>query len=57
MLFGSADGLTWDVLGGAQPMLSDVAIGMVVRGAEIIALTETWDEPKTTLRVWRGRAR
>ena len=54
--FGSADGITWNALGTEEPMLSDVAIGMVVRGREIIALTESWGAEKTTLRVWRGRA-
>jgi hypothetical protein len=55
-LFGSADGTIWNALGTEEPMLTDVAIGMVVRGREIIALTESWAEEKTTLRVWRGVA-
>lgn len=55
-LFGSADGITWNPLGTEEPMLSEVAIGLVVRGREIIAVTEDWGAEERTLRVWRGRA-
>jgi hypothetical protein len=57
LLFGSADGITWHALGSEKPMLTDVAVGLVVRGREIIALTDNWDGVTTTLNVWRGRAR
>jgi len=56
MLFGSRDGIRWQVLSDAEPMLTDVARALVVRGGEIIAVTENWDGAETTYRVWRGRA-
>ncbi len=56
MLFGSEDGVDWRVLSSAQPMLTDVARALVVRGDEVIAVTEHWGGEQTTHRVWRGRA-
>jgi hypothetical protein len=56
MLFGSRDGIRWEVLSDAEPMLTDVGRALVVRGDEIIAVTENWDGAETTYRVWRGRA-
>jgi hypothetical protein len=56
MLFGSDDGALWRVLSDAEPMLTDVAVALVVQGDEIVAVTEHWDGEETTRRVWRGRA-
>jgi hypothetical protein len=56
MLFGSRDGIRWEVLSDAEAMLGDVAQALVVRGHELIAVTENWDGAQTTYRVWRGRA-
>lgn len=55
-LFASADGLSWEMLGDGQPMRGDMAIGLVARGREVIAITERWDGETSTLLVWRGRA-
>ena len=55
-LFTSADGAVWNVMDDGGPMTRDVAIGLVVRGRELLAITERWDGATTTLHVWRGRA-
>ena len=55
-LFASADGARWNMLDDGQPMASDVAIGLVARGRQLLAITERWDGATTTLVLWRGRA-
>jgi hypothetical protein len=54
-LFTSADGLSWEMLDDGQPMRGDMAIALVARGRELIAITERWDGTTSTLLVWRGR--
>jgi hypothetical protein len=54
MLFGSSDGVRWEVLSNAEPMLRDVAVALVVREDAILAVTESWAEAETTYRVWTG---
>ena len=56
MLFGSDDGIRWRVLSNIEPMLTDVGSGLVVRGDEVIAITEDWGADVLTYLVWRGRA-
>ena len=55
-LFASADGATWEMLDDGQPMSRDVAIGLVARGRDLLAITERWDGATATVHVWRGRA-
>ncbi len=56
MLFGSDDGLRWEVLSAQVPMLREVGRTLVTFGDEVIAVTENWNGSETTYRVWRGRA-
>jgi hypothetical protein len=56
MLYTSPDGVTWTALDDGVPMLDDVAVGLVVRGGSIVAVTEHWAAARSTLRIWLGRA-
>jgi hypothetical protein len=40
MLFTSSDGLSWTAVEPAGPFATEVAVGMVVRGRNIFAVTE-----------------
>jgi hypothetical protein len=56
MLFTSPDGVTWTAVDDGAPMLADVALGLVVRGNAIVAVTDRWTDAESTLRIWVGSA-
>lgn len=56
-LFTSPDGVEWTPVGAPGPIQGDVAIGLVARGREVVAVTERWDGAASSFRVWIGTAR
>jgi hypothetical protein len=56
-LFTSPDGVEWTPVGPPGPIQGDVAIGLVARGREVVAVTERWDGAASSFRVWIGTAR
>lgn len=55
-LFTSPDGMAWNAIGPAGPISQDMAIGLVVRGRQVLAVTEHWDGAESSFRAWIGTA-
>ena len=54
-LFVSADGIEWTMVGPPLPMGQAVALGLVVRGRQIVAATDSFDGTSSHLQFWVGR--
>lgn len=54
-LYVSADGIEWTMVEPALPMGQAVALGLVVRGREIVAATDFFDGTSSHLQLWVGR--
>ncbi len=55
-LFASADGRQWTAIGPGEPMGDGVAIGIVVRGRSLLAVTDQFDGITSSTRFWVGSA-
>ncbi len=55
-LFTSRDGIAWTAMRPA-PMREGMALGLVVSGRELLAMTDFWDGTASHLIVWIGTAR
>jgi hypothetical protein len=55
-LFTSADGLSWTAGEPDGPFATDIAIGLLIRGRQIVAVTEAWDGAETSFRSWTAVA-
>lgn len=55
-LFTSRDGIAWTALRPA-PMREGIALGLVVSGRQLLAVTDHWDGTRSNLIVWLGSAR
>ena len=56
-LFTSPDGMAWNAIGPEGPISREMAIGLVVRGRQVLAVTEHWgDGTETSFRAWIGTA-
>jgi hypothetical protein len=53
-LFTSPDGLAWTAVEPPGPVGTEVAIGIAVRGRQLIAITEAWDGVSSSFRSWIG---
>ena len=55
-LFTSPDGMAWNAIGPDGPIRQDTAIELVVRGRQVLAVTEHWDGTESSFRAWIGTA-
>lgn len=56
-LFTSSDGLAWTAIEPPGPIRTDVAVGLVVRGRHLIAVTESFsDDAGSRFRSWTAFA-
>lgn len=55
-LFTSPDGMAWHAVGPEAPISEDMAIGLVVRDRQVLAVTEHWDGTQSSFRAWIGIA-
>ena len=55
-LFSSPDGKRWSAIGPRQPIGNGVAIGLVVRDRQIIAVADHFGGNRSEVRLWSGSA-
>ena len=54
-LFVSADGVSWTAVDPQLPFGPGVAMGLVVRGRDLVAVTDTFDGAQSHIAFWLGR--